>query len=440
VRDSTEKSRLPLTRNFAVTAPRLPLRLKGKQRADPDPDDRSSTDPESDNDSIFDSNQPSRQVSQTSVESASSQFQGKLGEGSKSTRRLSPALAIHDTKTSSHKNGQSRIKPVPLHPQAGQSHLSSVSHVLTANTASMYCGRINSRCGAEKLSIVSITQMAEAIVKPEPSVDVETAFPVSMEEDGPSAPPFFIAHSPEHVRLFDKLRISWSVQWQIGVLISSRRLAWGQVTEEALSLLQGDNATSGPMVAHHLLSSTISITRRTIVPWVELDKEEKAFQVGSKECLGISATNAEQMGDWWGGRVEQLAVLVRVESKQHRLVKPENNAQPEYRIELRQQRVQGKSHRFARKYGSRRFIQLQLPDPLQANDRQHLGGFLSRPFILHGRVFRGFFASEGVVHLVETSESYQREPIWGMGDLDRIRFHDFVEQHMPISLNGHQVR
>jgi RNA-dependent RNA polymerase len=259
-----------------------------------------------------------------------------------------------------------------------------------------------------------------------------------------STPACIIAHSRKHVAMFDRLNICWAVQWQIGVLLSSRHISWDDISEEKLRDLQGDNTTAGPKVSSLLLESQISISPRANIPWIELDKEAKALGQKRHENLGLTHVDTQEahIGQWWGGRVEQVAVLRRVEKKRNPLVirSKDNEPPPEYTVELRQHRVHGKSHRFARRWGSRRFIQLRLPDPLFQNDRTHLQAYLNQPFILHGRIFRAFFASEGVVHLVETSENWQRASIGGMGDNDRISLHEFLNWHIPLSLNSEQVK
>ncbi|KAG9019610.1 hypothetical protein FRB90_012456 [Tulasnella sp. 427] len=115
-----------------------------------------------------------------------------------------------------------------------------------------------------------------------------------------------IAHSSRHVGWFDKHDVPWSAQWQIAFLLSNGRLTWDDITEEHIRALSGTNALVGPNVS-------------TVLSGRGLDLEEAALDKGTLETLGLRPPSSDDeelaMGTWWGGKVEQRAVLSMIISK-----------------------------------------------------------------------------------------------------------------------------
>lgn len=102
----------------------------------------------------------------------------------------------------------------------------------------------------------------------------------------------------------------------------------------------------------------------------------------------------------------------------------------------------GRSHRLGRYLGSRRVLQVKLPPKVlyDQTEMQLLRGFLSKKFVLCGRVYAAFSVKDEKVYLVETNEDYERSPKDDAGDNHRCSLRDLVEWYNPLDLNSNQVR
>ncbi|KAG9040386.1 hypothetical protein FS837_000719, partial [Tulasnella sp. UAMH 9824] len=128
-----------------------------------------------------------------------------------------------------------------------------------------------------------------------------------------------IQHSDKHTDWFDKYGVPWSAQWQIAVLVSNKRKEWDQITEKDVKALSGTNTSAGPKVLGVLFpddrrrAPDNRTQSRLGNLYVELDREETALNEGTLETLGLSSQSEDtahlSMGTWWGGRIEQRAVL-----------------------------------------------------------------------------------------------------------------------------------
>jgi len=134
----------------------------------------------------------------------------------------------------------------------------------------------------------------------------------------------------------------------------------------------------------------------------------------------------EGHAEWYGGQIQQLARLIKVENSYKIVLEP---------MEKR------RSHRFARFYGSRRFLQLRIPDEIRRNENAKMRTFLLKKFVLCGRVFVPFHSKEGGLYMVETDENWGRTPQDWCGDQYRIPFHEFINWHNPLEVekNFNQV-
>lgn len=138
---------------------------------------------------------------------------------------------------------------------------------------------------------------------------------------------------------------------------------------------------------------------------------------------GVGLMGAWQgTSDWYGGRIQQVGRLYKEENK--------------ITIKLEAMEMQ-RSHRFARYCGSRRILQIRIPDDI--GDSADVRKFLCQKFVLCGRVFIAFHSKEGSVYMVETNENYQRQTRNDFGDQRRQSLFDFINWHNPIELNKKQV-
>ncbi|KAI0674419.1 RNA dependent RNA polymerase-domain-containing protein [Trametes maxima] len=134
------------------------------------------------------------------------------------------------------------------------------------------------------------------------------------------------------------------------------------------------------------------------LPWGELDKEDKIL---SEHPFGGIGCNHEEVfcandRDWYAGRVHFTARL--------------SKDKPTGVLQLSLDRpMLGSSNRFARRFGSRRFVRVRIPvELLMKATGVELREYFKRPFILGGAVFRAFYAKESSVFLFRTDE----EPVW----------------------------
>lgn len=137
----------------------------------------------------------------------------------------------------------------------------------------------------------------------------------------------------------------------------------------------------------------------------------------------------EGESNWYGGRIQQLARLVRSPSGT-------------YHLELGAMQKVGRSHRLARYLGSRRVLQVKLPQKATYDEKEMsvLKKFFSKKFVLCGRVFAAFSVKDEKVYLVETNEDFQRTPKESEGDDVRYSLGELVDWYNPLALNNKQVR
>lgn len=104
----------------------------------------------------------------------------------------------------------------------------------------------------------------------------------------------------------------------------------------------------------------------------------------------------------------------------------------------------GPSNRFARRFGSKRFLRVRISKRILYSRDNGLVQYFSRPFILDGRVFRAFTSKEHSVYMVETNEQFINGCVDSPGDEvvtadGRISLLAFLDWHNPMHLNVNQV-
>ena len=127
--------------------------------------------------------------------------------------------------------------------------------------------------------------------------------------------------------------------------------------------------------------------------------------------------------DWYGGKVQQVAMLREVDDG--------------FRLVLTKMEM-GKSTRFARSLGSRRMLQVSIPRDVANHRADELRAFFAQKFVLCGRVFVAFCVKGAKVFLMEIPEDYERAA-GAPGDDKRITLMDFIAWHNPMDRNGLQV-
>lgn len=150
----------------------------------------------------------------------------------------------------------------------------------------------------------------------------------------------------------------------------------------------------------------------------QLDLEQDAILENIGRGLGLMGKFGG-FGDWYGGKVQQVGRLIKEGVS--------------YKIKLEKMESR-RSHRFARYYGSRRFLHIRVSDDLLLKERDQVKRFFRRKFILCGRVFVAFHAKERNVYLVETDENHDRRPQDFCGDHLRKSFNAFINWHNPLQV------
>lgn len=111
------------------------------------------------------------------------------------------------------------------------------------------------------------------------------------------------------------------------------------------------------------------------------------------------------------------------------------------RLELGPMQKVGRSHRISRFLGSRRLLQVKLPDGVmyEAKSVINIRELLSKKFVLCGRVFVPFAIKDGKTYFVETDENFERTSRVDQCDHLRLSFTRFIEWYNPLGLNKTQV-
>ena len=146
---------------------------------------------------------------------------------------------------------------------------------------------------------------------------------------------------------------------------------------------------------------------------------------------------------YYGGRIHFTGSVLEVDSSMSD--KPNVNSKNGFHVVLDRPEL-GFSSRFARRFGSSRFLTLSIPKSLQyirdAKKRERLRTFLMSPMIVNGGVYRAFFSREGNVFLVRTDERYANERVIPTHEKSQSPLRSlfaFMNWANPMDLNKDQV-
>ncbi|KAF8582337.1 hypothetical protein K439DRAFT_1618397 [Ramaria rubella] len=238
-----------------------------------------------------------------------------------------------------------------------------------------------------------------------------------------------IAQPPLDLRR-DVEALPWGVQWEIARLVSIGVTSYMDSREHLPKLTGTNEVAVAKMTA--LFRTAIRRGRSESAqkaPWAELDREEDALNADTMAGLGF---NHSQGAGWYGGRVQFIARLKEREKgngKTHFLPYEVSLLKPEL----------GPSNRFARRFGSRRFIRVRIPKNITGTGNQ-LIEYFKKPFLLNHRVFRAFSAKDNNVFLVESDEGPRESSKAKISrSVPPLTFLDFVKHHNPLELNNKQA-
>ncbi|TFK18698.1 hypothetical protein FA15DRAFT_649270 [Coprinopsis marcescibilis] len=241
-----------------------------------------------------------------------------------------------------------------------------------------------------------------------------------------------IAHNSDVQTVLDEYKIEWGVQWELarGLMKEPSLWTWDDIRERIPDLV-GSNAEKAGQVGHIMGRARHGTTAMSV--WRELDREEKATREDPDRRLGLRGA-WEGDPNWHGGQIQQLARLVK------RCPRTSQPMGPKYKI-LLEPMEKRRSHRFARYLGSRRILQVRINDDLVMKEKADVVAFLSRKFVLFGRMFVPFHSKDESVYMVETNEDFGgRVPRDWCADRQRLSFVEFLEWHNPLEHNGMQAK
>ncbi|KAJ6598976.1 RNA dependent RNA polymerase-domain-containing protein [Mycena vulgaris] len=246
--------------------------------------------------------------------------------------------------------------------------------------------------------------------------------------------PVIISHSRTHQRLFNSLGLPYGVRYEIARIAATISTGYDTLDKTGLEKLKGlSNAKAIPMIPGLFGKGKDSIVDGAFAkevaakaPWTELDLEDENLSKNPLAGLGLSTESP----DWFGGKVHFTGKF---------MADPKNRGDP-FKVVLKTPEL-GPSDRFARRWGSERFLTLSLSkDVLKKNTGEKLIDCLCRPFILGDRVFRAFDAKDGNVFFVCTNEIVEGKRINPTRTVPGIpSLRDFLAWHNPLELDMTQT-
>ncbi|KAG2116227.1 RNA dependent RNA polymerase-domain-containing protein [Suillus cothurnatus] len=233
-----------------------------------------------------------------------------------------------------------------------------------------------------------------------------------------------IAHCEKTQIVLDRHELAWGTIFELARGVTRGMWTFQDMTEHRLQKLKGSNAQSAWKVATVMADKVPSAMGAPSELWLEYDREQLAIVENKGRGLGTMG-QWEGKDHWYGGKIQQVARVVK--------------AGTSFKFELEKPEIR-RSHRFARFLGSRRILQVRVPDNLTYDKvGSALREFLiSSKFVLCGRVFVPFHAKEGSVYLFETNQNIDRRTKPGDGDSHRLTLYQFVKWHNPLWLNSMQ--
>ncbi|KAG1730698.1 RNA dependent RNA polymerase-domain-containing protein [Suillus paluster] len=233
-----------------------------------------------------------------------------------------------------------------------------------------------------------------------------------------------IAHCEKAQAVLDRHQLAWGTVYELARGVTRGSWTFADMTENRLIKLKGSNAEAAWKVTAVMKDKVPSAMGAPSELWLEYDREQLAIVENKGRGLGTMG-QWEGKDNWYGGKIQQAARIVK--------------AGKSFKFELEKPEIR-RSHRFARFLGSRRILQVRVPDNLTydkvgAAIREFL---TSNKFVLCGRVFVPFHAKEGNLYLFETHENVDRQANLGDGDGHRLTLYQFVQWHNPLRLNSKQ--
>ncbi|KAK1232490.1 hypothetical protein PQX77_004341 [Marasmius sp. AFHP31] len=240
----------------------------------------------------------------------------------------------------------------------------------------------------------------------------------------PMLSPHVIAHFPELQPLFDDpgRGVGWGVQWTLARGVKRGDWTVSDIRNK-IDRLSGPDGEKLHLVSSIMRERDSKSLDNTIGK--ELDREQAAIVENKGRGLGLMGEwrGAE---NWYGGRVQFVATLEQARDKKYEL-----HLEP---IEMK------RSNRYSRLLGSRRMLQIRLQVNLHTpEDKDALIAFLSKSFVLNGRIFLPIPPKDNVLYAIEVNADYGRESQAKLGDHFRWTLGQFLDWHNSIEGNDNQA-
>lgn len=271
---------------------------------------------------------------------------------------------------------------------------------------------------SSSLSPTKVRKTGSEGTSADPSSDSQTL-------DADALDPYIIAHDQRVQSLLDKKRVPWGTIFELARGVTNGSWLWSEVTGDYLDQLCGTNAETAPRVSQIMTGKWTNMSVEAMEVWAEYDREQAAIMEHKGRGMGGMGLWRGK-DNWYGGKIQQVGRL------------KEATGRRSFSIQLEQPEVR-RSHRFGRYLGSRRILQVRVPDELFRQRGDEVRRFFEcHKFILCGRVFLPFHAKEGGVYMVETDNGFGHQCNPHEGDHYRLAFMDFINWHNPFRLNSHQ--
>ncbi|KAF5357710.1 hypothetical protein D9758_007515 [Tetrapyrgos nigripes] len=226
--------------------------------------------------------------------------------------------------------------------------------------------------------------------------------------------PIFLAQDEEIQEIFSTVPVPFAIKWEVARLGKEH---YDRIRSELAAYIDMSNYGAFAQFEHDQDKSTLLSEKEkaAISPWTELDQEELAFKQDA-DYGGIGNNSA--FPDWYGGKVDLRGTL-----------------QKNMSIKLEMCTL-GPSNKAKRRFGSKSFIRIKIPDNLRFHQNTDFVSFFKHPFVFWGSVFRAFYAKDDSVFLYLTNETYENGAF--KKHPERLPLYSFVEWANPPELNKNQ--
>ncbi|KAG2045920.1 hypothetical protein BDR06DRAFT_977863 [Suillus hirtellus] len=222
-----------------------------------------------------------------------------------------------------------------------------------------------------------------------------------------------ISHCQKAQPVLDRHEVAWGTIFEQARGITHGMWTFQAMTEHRLRKLEGTNAQSAWKVVTVMADKEPSRMEAPSELWPKYHQEQFARVENKGHDLGT-------MGQWEGkdyryrGKIQQVATVVKAGTC--------------FKLEREKPEIR-RSHLLSRVLWFRQILQARMPNTLTYDNvgsdlRKY---FISRKFVLCGRVVVPFHAKEGNVCLFKTNQNIDKQTNLREGDSHRLTLYQFVK-------------